>query len=155
MTNVLQHDKVFYKDHAVYVFQRIFLAQITEHPVNAFPGRADHVGEIRMRNLFVDQNVIALLLAIGIAETNQGRAERSRLAVHHQVAKFGLRQAVMDTHPFHKVNGKIAMLADQDFEILLFNNADFAVFNYFGGKAVLRAEEGISLADHVSAPVHI
>ncbi|MNC71490.1 hypothetical protein D3C75_1224220 [compost metagenome] len=61
----------------------------------------------------------------------------------------------MDTHPFHKVDGEVAVLTDQNLQILLLNYANLAFLNYFGSEAVLRAEERVSLAYHVTSLIHI
>ncbi|MOA36915.1 hypothetical protein D3C78_1584710 [compost metagenome] len=62
---------------------------------------------------------------------------------------------MMDTHPFHEINREITMLANHDFQIFLFNNSDLTVLNNLSRKAVLGAEERVSLTYHITASVHI
>ncbi|MNN45454.1 hypothetical protein D3C81_1597910 [compost metagenome] len=47
------------------------------------------------------------------------------------------------------------MLADQNLQILLLDNANFAFLNHFGGEAVLGAEERVCLTYHVASLIHI
>lgn len=76
-------------------------------------GSADHVRQIGVRDLLVDEHAaVVKLLSVRVGQADQCRAQRARLAVHHQIAELRLRQTMMDPHPFHEVDRKIAVLTD-------------------------------------------
>ncbi|MNV35138.1 hypothetical protein D3C71_1265740 [compost metagenome] len=92
VANFLQHAKILDDNHTVLVLNRVFFTQVTQHPVYTLTSGTDHVGQICMRNFFVDEDVltIAALLTISITKSNESGAKCAWFAIHHQITEFRL-----------------------------------------------------------------
>ncbi|MNZ91087.1 hypothetical protein D3C78_1100610 [compost metagenome] len=60
-----------------------------------------------------------------------------------------------DAHPFHKFDGKIPMLPEEGFQVLLLNDADFSILNHFSVEALYRFLKRVDLSEHISGVMDI
>lgn len=74
MAYFLQHRQILDDNHTTGIFNGVFFTEITQHPVHAFAGCPNHVREIGVGNLLINENgIICLMLTVRIAQTNQRR----------------------------------------------------------------------------------